>query len=60
MIRLLFVLFCFLAFSQKEKRIFSEKIEENIEKGALAELITFDRKFFQKKRSQRSYWAMIF
>ena len=49
MIRLLFVLFCFLAFSQKEKRSFSEKIEENIEKGALAELIPFDQKNFSKE-----------
>ncbi|MEE2605013.1 MAG: hypothetical protein VYB19_02525 [Bacteroidota bacterium] len=49
MIRLLFVLFCFLAFSQKEKRSFSEKIEENIEKGTLAELIPFDQKIFSKE-----------
>ena len=49
MIRLLFVLFCFLAFSQEEKRSFSEKIEESIEKGTLAELIPFDQKVFSNE-----------
>ena len=42
-------MFCFLAFSQKEKRSFSEKIEENIDKGTLAELIPFDHKIFSKE-----------
>jgi hypothetical protein len=49
MIRLLFVLFYFLAFLQEEKRSFSEKIEESIEKRALAELIPFDQKVFSNE-----------
>ena len=46
MIRLLFVLFCFLAFSQQEKRIVSEKAQEGFNKGVLAELIPYRQKTF--------------
>ena len=46
MIRLLFVLFCFLAFSQEERRIVSEKVKEGFKKGVLAELIPFNQKTF--------------
>ena len=46
MIRLLFVLFCFLAFSQQEKRIVSEKAQEGFNKGVLAELIPYSQKTF--------------
>ena len=49
MIRLLFVLFCFLAFSQEEKRIVSEKAQEGFKKGVLAELIPFDQKVFSNE-----------
>ena len=46
MIRLLFVLFCFLAFSQEEKRIIPEKAQEGLKKGVLARLIPFDQKVY--------------
>jgi len=46
MIRLLFILFCFLAFSQDEKKGYSERVEEGIQKGALARLIPFDKKVY--------------
>jgi hypothetical protein len=46
MIRLLFVLFCFLAFSQEEKKIISEKAKEGLNKGVLAELIPYSQKTF--------------
>jgi len=46
MIRLLFVLFCFLAFSQEEKKIISEKAQEGLNKGVLAELIPYSQKTF--------------
>jgi hypothetical protein len=46
MIRLLFVLFCFLAFSQNEKKDYSERVEEGAQKGALARLIPFDQKVY--------------
>ena len=49
MIRLLFILFCFLAFSQEEKRIVSEKAQEGFKKGVLAELIPFDQKVFSNE-----------
>ena len=49
MIRLLFVLFCFLAFSQEENRIVSEKAQEGFKKGVLAELIPFDQKVFSNE-----------
>ena len=47
MIRL-FVLFCFLAFSQDEKSIVSEKAQEGLNKGVLADLIPFGQKTFTK------------
>ena len=49
MIRLLFILFCFLAFSQEEKKIISEKVQEGLKKGVLAELIPFDQKVFSNE-----------
>ena len=49
MTRLLFILFCFLAFSQEEKKIISEKIREGLKKGMLAELIPFDQKVFSNE-----------
>ena len=39
MIRLLFVLFCFLAFSQQEKRIISEEVNEGLKKVTHLSLI---------------------
>ena len=53
MIRLLFVLFCFLVFSQEEKRIVSEKVQEGLNKGVLAELTPFDRKVFSNEEVSR-------
>ena len=53
MIRLLFVLFCFLAFSQEEKRIISEKAQEGLKKGVLAELIPFDQKVYSNDEVSR-------
>ena len=53
MIRILFVLFCFLAFSQDEKRIVSERAQEGFKKGVLAELIPFDRKVFSNEEVSR-------
>jgi len=53
MIRLLFVLFCFLAFSQEEKRIISEKTQEGLNKGVLAELTPFDQKVFSNEEVSR-------
>ena len=49
MTRLLFILFCFLAFSQEEKKIISEKAQEGLKKGVLAELIPFDQKVFSNE-----------
>ena len=49
MIRLLLVLFCFLAFSQEKKRISLEKVQEDLNKGVLAELIPFDQKVFSNE-----------
>ena len=49
MIRLLFVCFCFLAFSQEEKIIFSEKAKEGLKNGVLAELIPFSQKVFSNE-----------
>ena len=49
MIRLLFVLFCFLAFCKEEKRIVSEKAQEGFKKGVLTELIPFDQKVFSNE-----------
>ena len=57
MIRILFVLFCFLAFSQDEKRIVSERAQEGFKKGVLAELTPFDRKVFSNEEvSRRVNW----
>ena len=53
MIRLLFVLFCFLAFSQEEKRIISKKTQEGLNKGVLAELTPFDQKVFSNEEVSR-------
>ena len=53
MIRLLFVLFCFLAFSQEEKRSVSEKVQEGLKKGVLAELIPFDQKVLSNEEVSR-------
>ena len=53
MIRLLFVLFCFLAFSQEEKRIVPEKAQEGLKKGVLAELIPFDQKVLSNEEVSR-------
>ena len=53
MIRLLFVLFCFLTFSQEEKRIISEKAQEGLNKGVLAELTPFDQKVFSNEEVSR-------
>ena len=53
MIRLLFVLFCFLAFSQEEKRIVSEKVQEGLKEGLLAELIPFDQKVLSNEEVSR-------
>ena len=49
MIRLLFVCFCFLAFSQEEKILFSEKAKEGLKNGVLAELIPFSQKVFSNE-----------
>ena len=46
MIRLVFVLFCFLTFSQEEKTNISEKTKKALKKGTLAELIPLDKKIF--------------
>ncbi len=46
MIRLLFILLCFLAFSQEEEKSPSKKAKESLKKGALAELIPFDKKVY--------------
>ena len=54
MIRLLFILFCFLAFSQEEKKIISEKVQEGLKKGVLAELIPFDQKVFSNEEVSKS------
>ena len=53
MIRLLFVLFYFLAFSQEEKKIVSEKVQEGFKKGVLAELIPFDQKVLSNEEVSR-------
>ena len=53
MIRLLFVLLYFLAFSQEEKRIVSDKVQDGLEKGVLAELITFDQKVLSNEEVSR-------
>ncbi len=46
MIRLLLILFCFLAFSQDEKKGYLERVEEGIQKGVLARLTPFDQKVY--------------
>ena len=46
MIRLLFILFCFLAFSQDEKKDHSERVEEGVQKGVLAQPIPLDQKVY--------------
>jgi len=53
MIRLLFVLFCFLAFSQEEKRIVSEKVQEGLKKVVLAELIPLNQKALSNEEVSR-------
>ena len=54
MTRLLFLLFCFLAFSQEEKRIVSEKAEEGLKKGVLTEIIPFNQKVFSNEEVSKS------
>ena len=54
MIRLLFILFCFLAFSQEEKRIVSDKVQEGLKKGVLAELIPLNQKALSNEEVSRS------
>ena len=46
MIRLLFILSCFLAFSQDEKKDYSERVEEGVQKGVLAQPIPLDQKVY--------------
>ena len=46
MIRLLFILFCFLAFSQDEKKDYSERVEEGVQKGVLAQPIPLDQNVY--------------
>tara|TARA_A100001011_G_scaffold28856_1_gene28054 strand:- start:49136 stop:50626 length:1491 start_codon:yes stop_codon:yes gene_type:complete len=53
MIRFLFVLFCFLAFSQDEKRSNLERVEEGLEKVVLAELIPFNQEVFTNEEVSR-------
>jgi len=53
MIRLIFVVFCFFAFSQEEKRIVSEKVQKKKKKGVLAELILFDQKVLSNEEVSR-------
>ena len=53
MTRLLFILFCFLAFSQEETRIVSDKANDGLKKGVLAELIPFDQKVFSNEEVSR-------
>jgi len=52
MIRLLFVLFCFLAFSQQEKRIGSEK-EEGLKKTTTIPLISLEEASFSNEEVSR-------
>ncbi len=52
MIRLLFVLFCFLAFSQEEKRIGSEK-EEGLKKTTAIPLISLEEASFSNEEVSR-------
>jgi hypothetical protein len=52
MIRLLFVLFCFLAFSQEEKRIGSEK-EEGLKKITAIPLISLEEASFSNEEVSR-------
>ena len=52
MIRLLFVLFCFLAFSQQEKRIGSEK-EEGLKKIATIPLVSLEEASFSNEEVSR-------
>jgi len=52
MIRLLFVLFCFLAFSQQEKRIGSEK-EEGLKKITTIPLISLEEASFSNEEVSR-------
>ena len=49
MIRLLFLLFCFLAFSQEEKKIVPEKIDEGLKKITRFSLIPLDDTIFSNE-----------
>ena len=53
MTRLLFVLFCFLAFSQQEKKTFSEKAEQGLKKVNLTPLIPFEKVSFSNEEVSR-------
>jgi len=46
-------LFCFIAFSQEEKRINSEKTQEGLQKGVLAELIPLDQEVYSNEEVSR-------
>ena len=53
MIRLLFFLFCFLAFSQQEKRISSEKEEDGLKKITAIPLISLEEASFSNEEVSR-------
>ena len=53
MIRLLFILFSFLAFSQEETKIISEKDDEGLKKITRLPLIPFDQKVFSNEEVSR-------
>ena len=53
MIRLLFILFCFLAFSQEEKKIISDKAKEGFKKGVLLKPPPVEQKVFSNEEVSR-------
>ena len=53
MIRLLFLLFCFLAFSQEEKRIVPEKVDEGLKKITRLPLIPLEDTSFSNEEVSR-------
>ena len=53
MIRLLFLLFCFLAFSQEEKRIVPEKVDEGLKKITRLSLIPLEDTSFSNEEVSR-------
>ena len=54
MIRLLFLLFCFLAFSQEEKRIVPEKVDEGLKKITRLPLIPLEDTSFSNEEVSRN------